>query len=108
MDESTTDRVSTRNSGSDDKAIDQLYSRGRLVHMPAMKPRNEELRGKLLKHIVSTSFELGRSYTEAEVNELLMAVYDDYTSLRRYLVEDGHLQRDRAGREYRLPPVALS
>ena len=101
-------RPSTRDSGSDDPAIDQLYSRGRLVQMPSMRGRNQGLRDRLLRHIATTSFELGRAYTEAEVNERLMAVYDDYTSLRRYLVEDGHLQRDRAGREYRLPPVALA
>jgi hypothetical protein len=95
--------VSNRDSGSDDKAIDQLYSHGRLVQMPTMRKRNEALRDKLLKHIATTSFEPGRTYTEAEVNEQLMAVYDDYTSLRRYLVEDGHMTRDRAGREYQLP-----
>jgi hypothetical protein len=99
-------RPSTRDSGSDDKAIDQLYSRGRLVQMPSMRGRNQELRHKLLKHIAATSFEPGRVYTEAEVNALLMAVYDDYTALRRYLVEAGHIQRDRAGREYQLPEQA--
>ena len=96
------DRVSRRDSGSDDKAIDQLYSRGRLVQMPSMRSRNQELRNKLLKHIATTSFEPGRTYTEGEVNERLMAVYDDYTALRRYLVEDGHLKRDRAGMAYQL------
>ena len=35
-----------------------------------------------------------------------MGVYDDYSALRRYLIEDGHLTRDRAGREYRLPGQA--
>jgi hypothetical protein len=97
------ERVSNRNSGSDDKAIDQLYSRGRLVQMPSMRSRNQELRDKLLSHIATTSFEPGRTYTETEVNERLMAVYDDYTSLRRYLVEDGHMKRDRAGISYQLP-----
>jgi hypothetical protein len=109
MDEQQTshpERVSRRDSGSDDKAIDQLYSRGRLVQMPSMKGRNQALRDKLLNHIATTSFEPGRVYTETEVNERLMAVYDDYTSLRRYLVEDKHLTRDRAGIAYRLPAAA--
>ena len=96
-------RRSNRGSGSDDPAVDQLYSRGRLVQMPSMKGRNQALRDNLLRHIATTSFEPGAVYTEPEVNERLMRVYDDYTSLRRYLVEDGHLTRDRAGISYQLP-----
>lgn len=94
---------SSRGSNSGDPAVDQLYSRGRLVHMPSLRGRNLVLRQKLLFHIATTSFEAGRVYTEPEVNERLMAVYDDYTALRRYLVEEHFLDRDRAGREYRLP-----
>jgi hypothetical protein len=95
--------TSTRDSGSDDPAVDQLFSRGRLVQMPSMKGRNQALRDRLLAFIATSRFEPGAVYTEVEVNERLMGVYDDYPALRRYLIEDGHLTRDRAGREYRLP-----
>jgi hypothetical protein len=93
----------SRGSNGPDPAVDQLYSRGRLVHMPSLRGRNLVLRQKLLFHIATTSFEPGRTYTEPEVNERLMAVYDDYTALRRYLVEEHFLDRDRAGSQYRLP-----
>jgi hypothetical protein len=97
-----------RGSGSDDPAVDQLYSDGRLAQMPSIRGKNQALRDKLLDHIASTSFELGVVYTEPEVNERLMRVFDDYTALRRYLVDDGHLQRDRAGSAYQRPPRALA
>lgn len=97
-----------RGSNSGDPAIDQLYSRGRLVHMPSLRGKNAVLREKLLLHIAMTSFEPHRVYTEPEVNERLFSVYDDYTALRRYLVEDLYLSRDRAGSEYRLGERALA
>ena len=38
--------------------------------------------------------------TEAEVNELLEALVDDYASLRRYLVDEGLLRRSADGASY--------
>ncbi|GAA2060554.1 hypothetical protein GCM10009839_84120 [Catenulispora yoronensis] len=92
-----------RGSGSDDPQIAQLYSHGRLVQMPTMRGRSQDLRERLLKHIATRAFEPGRTYSEPEVNAALMSVFDDYVALRRYLVETRNLTRDRAGREYRLP-----
>lgn len=43
-------------------------------------------------------FDVGRHYTEAEVNELLDGHVEDHVSLRRALVDEGFLDRD--GREY--------
>ncbi|NUR58030.1 MAG: DUF2087 domain-containing protein [Catenulispora sp.] len=86
----------------------QLYSHGRVVQMPSMRNRTKDLRDRLLQHIATRAFELGRDYTEQEVNQALMGVFDDYVALRRYLVESNHLMRDRAGRLYRLPAVALA
>lgn len=97
-----------RGSGSSDPQIIQCYSRGRVVQMPSLRGRSQDLRDRLLKHIAYRAFELGRGYTEQEVNAVLMSVFDDYVALRRYLVESGHLMRDQAGREYRLPAVALA
>jgi hypothetical protein len=91
-----------RGSNSGDPAVDQLYSRGRLVQMPSLRGKNQTLRGKLLRHIATTAFEPGRVYSESEVNERLFSVYDDYTALRRYLVEERCLTRDRAGSRYQL------
>ncbi|MFL6115320.1 MAG: DUF2087 domain-containing protein [Catenulispora sp.] len=92
-----------RGSGSTDPQIVQLYSHGRLVQMPSLRGRSQDLRDRVLGHIARRAFEPGRAYSEQEVNAALMNVFDDYVALRRYLVESKHLRRDRAGREYRLP-----
>ena len=95
-----------RGSGSDDPQIIQLYSRGRLVQMPSMRGRSQDLRDRVLKHVATRAFEPDRSYSEQEVNAALMSVFDDYVALRRYLIESRNLIRDQAGREYRLPAQA--
>lgn len=45
-------------------------------------------------------FEKERTYTEKEVNKILEAVYSDYVTLRRYLVEYGFLDRKADGSQY--------
>jgi hypothetical protein len=47
----------------------------------------------VLDHL-SQSFEPGRSYPEAEVNEILMRFHPDYAALRRYLVENDFMTRE--------------
>ncbi len=66
---------------------------GRLVTMP--RKRGKRL---ILLNALAQAFVPGRHYTELEVNDALRAVYPDFATLRRYLVDDGFL--DRAGGEY--------
>ncbi len=47
----------------------------------------------VLDHL-SQSFEPGRSYPEAEVNEILTRFHPDYAALRRYLVENEFMTRE--------------
>ncbi len=66
---------------------------GRLAQMPAQRGK----RRVVLDHIARV-FEPGVRYRERDVNALLRAFYDDYATLRRYLVDEGFLAR--AGGEY--------
>jgi hypothetical protein len=68
---------------------------GRLVSMPAAHGK----RRVVLEHVV-LSFEPGVRYPEREVNAVLRAWYDDYVTLRRYLVDEGLLGRE-AGEYWR-------
>jgi hypothetical protein len=61
---------------------------GRLLAMPAARGR----RLVVLDHLAGL-FEPGRRYPEPEVNDLLRAYHPDYAMLRRYLVDDGFLDR---------------
>lgn len=49
---------------------------------------------------INREFESGRKYTEPEINEILKAVYSDYVTLRRYLIEYGFLDRTKNCSEY--------
>jgi hypothetical protein len=47
----------------------------------------------VLDHLAQ-AFEPGRTYPEAEVNEVLQRSHPDYAALRRYLVENGFMTRE--------------
>ena len=40
--------------------------------------------------------------TEREINERLAAIVDDVAAIRRYLVDEGLIERTRSGTEYAL------
>lgn len=49
---------------------------------------------------IAKRFEKNRTYSEKEVNEILQNVYEDYVTLRRYLIEYGFIDRKPDGSEY--------
>ncbi len=49
---------------------------------------------------IAKQFQRGRIYKEKEVNGILEPFYDDYVTLRRYLIEHGFLGRNRDGSQY--------
>jgi hypothetical protein len=65
---------------------------GRITAVPAKRTRR-----LLLLDQVAQAFEPGRKYPEPVVNEILRAVFDDYCTLRRYLVDEAFLSRTAAG-----------
>jgi hypothetical protein len=62
---------------------------GRLLSMPVQQSK----RRIVLDH-VAQAFEPGRHYSEAQVNLLLGQVHADTAMLRRWLVDEGFLDRD--------------
>ena len=69
--------------------VGRFVKDGRLVVMPSK-------RSKLLLVLdhLAQEFELGRTYPESEVNEVLGGYHDDFAALRRYLVDEGFLTRE--------------
>lgn len=50
---------------------------------------------------IATQFEKGKTYTEMDVNGILKQIYpEDYSTLRRSLIEMGYLDRKPDGSEY--------
>jgi hypothetical protein len=64
---------------------------GRISTLPAKYTR----RRMLLDH-VARLFEPGVRYDESTVNAILLEVYDDWAELRRALVDEDFLSRDRS------------
>jgi hypothetical protein len=70
------------------EVLRRFVHNGRLLAMPAAHGK----RRVVLDHLAGL-FEPGRRYPEPEVNELLGRYHPDYALLRRYLVDDGFLDR---------------
>jgi hypothetical protein len=74
---------------TDEEILARFVQDGRLVQLPAK--RSKWL--VVLDHLAQ-SFDLGVTYPEAEVNEILGRFHDDHAALRRYLVDEHFLTRD--------------
>jgi hypothetical protein len=70
------------------EVVGRFVRGGRLLAIPATRGK----RLAVLNHLAGL-FEPGRRYREREVNEILRAWHPDYAMLRRYLVDDGFLDR---------------
>ena len=62
-------------------------------------PAQEKKYLVLLRHAIK-SFEFGKKYTEKEVNEALIEFNEDYSKLRRDLIEYKYMDREGGGRSY--------
>ena len=63
---------------------------GRLVSIPAVRSKRLVVLDWIAQH-----FEPGRHFSEATVNTILANVHADTAALRRYLVDEGFLGRER-------------
>lgn len=72
-----------------------LKEDGRLTNF-SMKEKNKII---LLREIIKR-FEVGKIYSEKELNLILKSVFDDFVTLRRYLIEYRLLERKPDGSAY--------
>jgi len=75
---------------SEEAVLRNFVRDGRIVSMPAKRSR----RLVLLNH-VAQMFEVGVRYSESDVNHKLRNVHDDYAALRRYLIDEDFMSRER-------------
>jgi len=78
-----------------EQIVKKYFSEGKLTKFP----RKEKQRLIILREI-STHLETNYHYEETELNKLLKGFYEDYVSIRRYLVDYGFLDRDSNGSSY--------
>lgn len=63
-------------------------------------PKKQKAKLVVLNRIVEL-FDLGRLYTEKDVNDVLGRVHWDYVTIRRYLIDYGLMTRAAGGSDYR-------
>ena len=56
--------------------------------------KNEASKRRIVLERIASEFEPGRRYEEKEVNVIVGAFYNDYAAIRRYLVDEGFMDRD--------------
>ncbi len=71
------------------KVIDTFFEYGKLKSIPMQKKKERIILEEIVK-----SFELGRRYTEREVNIILADFHDDFCTLRRDMIGEKLLARD--------------
>ncbi len=71
-----------------DPIVRRFVSRGRLVAIPARLAKR-----RLVLDWLAQQFEPGRVYPEATVNRMLGRFHPDFAALRRYLVDEGFMER---------------
>jgi hypothetical protein len=67
----------------------RFFSGRTITEIPAARAKRQVLLQRL-----ALEFDVGRRYTEREVNEILFAFHPDWSTLRRYLVDEGFLDRE--------------
>jgi ArsR family transcriptional regulator, arsenate/arsenite/antimonite-responsive transcriptional repressor len=72
-----------------DKVLRTFMRNGRLLQIPAQLKKWQVILAKVVE-----LFEFGRTYTEKEVNFILLDVHEDVASLRRGMIEEGLMVRD--------------
>jgi DNA-binding transcriptional ArsR family regulator len=74
----------------EERVLRQYFRGGKLTELPAKRSKRLAVLDRL-----ALEFDIGVHYREREVNEVLRRFGDDYATLRRYLVDEGFLSRDR-------------
>jgi RimJ/RimL family protein N-acetyltransferase len=86
--------------------LGRFFDGARLVQIPQTASKR-----RLVLEKLALAFEPGRRYPERDVNFMIQLVHPDYAAIRRYMVEEGFLDRAdgaywRTGGRYDVTPAA--
>ncbi len=77
------------------KTIKSYFIGSKLKIIPSREKKKIIILQEILKN-----FENGKKYEREEINKILKKIYEDYASLRRYLIEYGFMERTSDGKTY--------
>jgi hypothetical protein len=81
-----------------DKVLKKYFPEG--MNGPLMTFALKEKHKVIVLREIAKRFQPEAIYTEKEVNQILLSVYEDFVSLRRYLYDYGFLDRKADGSQY--------
>ena len=73
------------------KVIRSFFAYGKLKAIPTQLKKE-----RIVLEEIAKAFEPGKKYSEAEVNDIIGAYYEDFCTLRKDMVDEGILQRKHA------------
>lgn len=71
------------------KVIDSFFEYGKLKSIPAQRKKE-----RICLEEMAKSFEVGKTYEEHEVNEILLAFHEDYCTIRRDMIAEKIVERN--------------
>ena len=80
--------------------ISRFMKNGKIMVLSKKQKNNMEIFEFIYAHLKSHS----EMYTEKELNEKIKELYDDFATMRRYLVDYKFVIRDDYGKSYQLNP----
>ena len=84
-----TDEQQKREEAYREKVIKAFFEYGRLRSVPVQR------RKKLICYqVIAEKFEIGRVYSEKEVNEIISPIWEDYCTVRRDMIGEGIFSRE--------------
>ncbi|MFC4335970.1 DUF2087 domain-containing protein [Salininema proteolyticum] len=86
-----------RSAPTGTEELANFYESGRLRQIPVKR----DMRVRLLEDLAKRLFAQDAEYAEKQVTERLLSEFDDPATLRRYLVDEGLLDREPDGSVYR-------
>jgi len=81
--------------GQRDAVLRAFVKSGRLLQIPASHAKR-----LIVLDLIAQDFEIGVRYSEKRVKEMLVRWHPDHAALRRYLIEDGFMEREGGGGRY--------
>jgi hypothetical protein len=78
-----------------EKVLKNYFSDSRLKSFPA----SEKKKIVILKQIMK-GFDVKKEYSEKEVNEVLKSIFEDFVTIRRYLIQYGFMERTKDCSKY--------
>lgn len=86
------DLQAQRDANYRQKVIDSFFEYGKLKSIPAQRKKE-----RIVLEVIAEAFEYDRIYTEREVNIIIADFHDDFCTIRKNMVAEELLARDRTG-----------